>query len=258
MVLGPQNAFAEAEAKLIVDYVKGGGRALLALDPVIENDTVQPTGFEGPLEALSIRLDRALVLEMAEERLISPSPVAFLVTEFGDHETTRIMRGVARVIVAMARSISVLAESDKVDVLLRASPESFAATDISRVMANSDTPPTKGPSDIGGPVDIALAVRTGGDEATKKDGRLIVIGDSDFLQSQFIDAAELENFHLMSAFIGHLTQREALIEIPPKKVKGGTIMFTQDDLGNLLVRVGILIPGAAFLLGLVVWLNRRA
>jgi hypothetical protein len=257
MVLGPTNAFSEPEAKLIVEYVKGGGRALLALDPVIENDQVQPTGFEGPLEALSVRLDRSLVLEMAEERLISPSPVAFLVTEFGDHETTRMMRDVGRVIVTLARSISLLAESDKADVLLRASPASFAATDISRVMA-TDTPPTKGPSDIAGPVDIALAVRTGGEDASKKDGRLIVIGDSDFLQSQFIDAPELENFHLMSAFIGHLTQREALIEIPPKKVKGGTIMFTQDDLTGLLLKVGALIPGAVFLLGLCVWLNRRA
>lgn len=256
LVLGPQNAFPEAEAKVIIDYVKAGGRALLALDPVIENDTIQPTGFEGPLESLSIRLDRSLALELNEDHLLSPSPVVFLVTEFGDHRATRLFRGGARVVVTLARSLSLLQESDKVEVLLRASPQSFGLTDIARM--KSDTVPAQGPGDIPGPVDLALAWHSGGDEESKKDGRLIVIGDSDFLQSQFIDAPELENFHLMSAFIGHLTERDALIEIPPKKVKGGTIVFTQEDLTALLFRVGVLIPGAAFLLGLAVWLNRRA
>jgi len=206
---------------------------------------------------LSVRLDRSLVIELSQERLISPSPEVFLVTEFGDHRSTQMLRGVARVVVPVARSLSVLAASDRIEPLMRTSPESFAVTDISR-LRTTEAMPQKGPGDIAGPVDVALAVRTGGDEPSKKDGRLIVIGDSDFLQSQFVDAPELENFHLMSAFIGHLTERDALIEIPPKKVKGGTIMFTQDDLTALLFRVGVLIPGAAFLLGLAVWLNRRA
>jgi hypothetical protein len=258
LVLGPQNAFAESEAKVIVEYVKAGGRALLALDPVIENDVVQPTGFEGPLETLGVRLDRSVTLELNEEHLLSPSPLLFLVTEFGEHKSTRILRGGARVVLTLARSLSVLGESDKVEVLMRASAQSFAVTDVARIQQGDAAIPTQQPGDIAGPVDLALAVRTGGEEETKKDGRLIVIGDSDFLQTQFIDAPELENFHLMSAFIGHLTERDALIEIAPKKVKGGNIVFTQDDMTALLFRVGVLIPGAAFLLGLAVWLNRRS
>jgi hypothetical protein len=257
LVLGPQNAFAESEARVIVEYVKGGGRALLALDPVIENDVVQPTGFEGPLETLGVRLDRSLALELNEEHLLSPSPLLFLVTEFGEHRSTRMLRGGARVVLTLARSLSVLAESDKIEVLLRASPQSFAVTEVARIK-DGGAAPTQAPGDIPGPVDLALAVHTGGEEETKKDGRLIVIGDSDFLQTQFIDAPELENFHLMSAFIGHLTERDALIEIAPKKVKGGNIVFTQDDLNGLLFRVGVLIPGAALLLGLAVWLQRRS
>jgi ABC-2 type transport system permease protein len=257
LVLGPQNAFAESEAKVIVEYVKGGGRALLALDPVIENDVVQPTGFEGPLETLGVRLDRSLALELNEEHLLSPSPLLFLVTEFGEHRSTRMLRGGARVVLTLARSLSVLAESDKIEVLLRASPQSFAVTDVARIK-DGGAAPAQAPGDIPGPVDLALAVHTGGEEETKKDGRLIVIGDSDFLQAQFIDAPELENFHLMSAFIGHLTERDALIEIAPKKVKGGNIVFTQDDMTALLFRVGVLIPGAALLLGLAVWLQRRS
>jgi ABC-2 type transport system permease protein len=181
----------------------------------------------------------------------------FLVTEFGEHRSTRILRGGARVVLTMARSLSVLGETDKIEVLLRASPQSFAVMDLARIK-QGEAAPTPVPGDVKGPVDLALAVRIGGDEESKKDGRLIVIGDSDFLQSQFIDAPELENFHLMSSFIGHLTEREALIEIAPKKVKGGNIIFTQEDLTALIFRVGVLIPGAMFLLGIAVWLNRRS
>jgi ABC-type uncharacterized transport system involved in gliding motility auxiliary subunit len=257
LVLGPQNAFPESEAKAILDYVKGGGRALLALDPVIENDVVQPTGFEGALEGVGVRLDRTLALELNAEHLLSPSPLVFLVTEFGEHRATRILRGGARVVLEMARSVSVLGESDKTEVLLRASPQSFAVADLARIK-QGEAAPTPVPGDVQGPVDLALAVRLGGEEESKKDGRLIVIGDSDFLQTQFIDAPELENFHLMSSFIGHLTERDALIEIAPKKVKGGNIIFTQEDLTALIFRVGVLIPGAVFLLGLAVWLNRRS
>jgi hypothetical protein len=139
---------------------------------------------------------------------------------------------------------------------MRTSPKSFAATDIARVLAGQGAP-VQAPGDVNGPVDLALAYRTG-EPDDAKGGRMILIGDSDFLQGPLLEAPELANFHLMSAFIGHLTERKALVEIPAKKVKGGTIMFTQEDLGALLFRVGVLIPGAAFLLGLAVWLNRRS
>jgi len=87
---------------------------------------------------------------------------------------------------------------------------------------------------------------------------MIVVGDADFLAMPLIEAPALANFHLASAWVGWLTQREALIEIPPKKVKGGAVTFTQDDLGALLFRVAVLLPGAALLLGIAVWLNRRS
>jgi len=34
-------------------------------------------------------------------------------------------------------------------------------------------------------------------------------------------------------------------------------VFSQDDLWALLFRVAVLVPGAAFVLGFAVWMNRR-
>jgi hypothetical protein len=258
-VLGPLRAFSAPEAELIVKYVSGGGNALIALDPVIEHDQIQPTGFEEQLKALNVRLDGSLAVELDPKRLLSPNTVQFAITEFGDHETTRPLQGRAHVVVALARSLSLVQQSDRVEPLLRTSDQAFGATDIARVMAG-DAEPTRGPGDISGPLDVALAVRTTGgpeDAQDKPGGRLIVAGDSDLLTPALLEAPELANFHLASAWTGWLTERKALIEIPPKKMKGGNAMFTQGDLAGVFFRVVVLLPGAALLFGFMVWFSRR-
>jgi ABC-2 type transport system permease protein len=260
LVLGPLRAFSAAEAKLILDWVQAGGNALLALDPVIEHDQIQPTGFEDALKALNVRLDSSLAIELDPKRLLSPNTVEFAITEFGDHDTTRALKGRAHVVVALARSLSLLQPSDRVEPLLRTSEQAFGATDISRVMT-AEKEPERAPGDISGPLDVAFAVRTAADPDAAHDkpgGRLIVVGDSDLLMPALLEAPELANFHLASAWTGWLTERDALVEIPAKKVKGGTAMFTQDDLSGLFFRVGVLLPAAALLFGFMVWFTRRA
>jgi hypothetical protein len=207
-----------------------------------------------------VRLDSSLVIELNPERLLSPHTVEFVVTGFGDHVTTRALKNNARVVVAMARSLSVVQQSERVEALLRTSEQAFGATNIAAVKATGESP-TRGSGDLAGPLDLALAVQVSGeagDPNAKPGGRLVVVGDSDFLQSPLLEAPELANFHLASAWTGWLTQRQALIEIPPKKLSGGNIVFTQDDVWALVFRVGVLLPGAALLLGLAVWWSRRA
>ena len=258
LVLGPARAFSETEAKLVIDYVHAGGNALLALDPTIEQDQIQPTGFEAALASVGVRLDASLAVELDPDHLLSPNTVEFVVTGFGDHETTRVLKDRARVFVAMARSLSVTQQSERIEGLLRTSAKAFGATDMKAVMAG-DKEPAKGPADIAGPLDLALAVSLSPETIEKpKGGRMVVVGDSDFLAAPALESPDLANFHLASAWIGWITQRQALIEIPPKKVKGGSVMFTQEDLGALLFRVGVLMPASALLLGVAVWLNRRA
>jgi hypothetical protein len=143
---------------------------------------------------------------------------------------------------------------------MRTSDQAFGELEIGQVMGDQE--PTKSPGDIAGPVPLGVAVRVNVNPDKPVDGkpggRLVVIGDSDWLEGALLQVPDLANFHLASAWIGWLGEREALIQIPPKKIKRGNIVFTQDDLWALLLRVGILLPGAALLFGVAVWINRRA
>jgi hypothetical protein len=143
---------------------------------------------------------------------------------------------------------------------MRGSEKSFGKVNIAEVAPDAE--PSRGVSDIAGPVTLAVATElkapSGSDKDKARGGRLAVIGDSDFLTDALLQTPELANFHLASALIGWTSQRPALIEIPPKKIKSGNIVLSQDDLWSLLFRVVGLLPAAALVLGVAVWLNRRS
>jgi ABC-2 type transport system permease protein len=258
MVIGPERAFSETEAKLLIDYVHAGGNALLAIGPVLERDELLPSGFEQALAGVGVRLDRSLAVELDPAHQASSTPVKFLVTEFGDHATTALLKDRGRVVVGPARSVSVTAPNERVSVLLRTSKEAFGLTDFAR-LGQPGSALTRGPTDIAGPLDLALALNLGADPASKKPGgRLIVVGDGDWLAPEALASQDILNSYLASAWTGWLTQRSTLIEVPAKKIKGGSILFSQEQLGDLLIRVAVLLPLAALFFGVVVWLNRRA
>ena len=264
LVLGPTRAFSAAEASMLGDYVSHGGNLLLALDPLIEHDQVEPSGFEGTLEQFGVRLDADVVLEGSSEHLLGDNMAEFVVTDFNDHTITRNLQGRGRVFTVLSRSVTPTGGNDRVTTLLRTSDKGFGVTNLAALAAG--TQPERGPSDIAGPVSLAIAMRVpqigeareDDGSSEKTGGRLVVVGDTDFLQGPLLETPELANLDFASAITGYLTQRNALIAIAPKKVKGGALVLSQDDLMALFFRVVVLLPAAALLLGVGVWMSRRS
>ncbi|MCA9603889.1 MAG: GldG family protein, partial [Myxococcales bacterium] len=75
-VVGPLRAFRDEEAKMIRDYVAHGGNALFALDPVIERESITPTGLESVLAEWGIAVDASIVLELSSDRVPPPGNAA--------------------------------------------------------------------------------------------------------------------------------------------------------------------------------------
>ncbi len=257
-VLGPLKAFADDESAALKRYLDAGGNVLLALDPVLEGDQVAPTGLESLAEAHGIRIDRDVLVELDRERLLSPSPVeAFIVTSFGSHATVRPLATLrAPVVLQLARTVSALPGAD---VLISASDKAYGETQLAQLTAGDELKPSEG--DVAAPVHVAVAApnkQEGQGEKRKLGGRMIAIGDSDWLHAELLHQPQLANVDLLAGFTGYLTAREALVSIAPRKIDAQSLVITEEGLFGVFLRVVVLMPLAALVLGVGVWWQRRA
>ncbi len=232
---------------------------LFALDPIVDHDQLQPTGLESFLKDMGVDADNTLVFEFDPAHLLAktPVPTLFFVTAFGNHRTTNLLAATdARILVHQARSVRPQSGSSAI-ALLETSKQALTKSHVSEFIAGAEV--KKEANDIEGPVSIAVAVvRQNANAKGKAQGRIVVIGDSDWMQGAMLNNPALSNANLMTAFVGWLTERDALISIAPKKGKAVTMNVSEADLGAVLFRVLGIIPGTVFLLGLLAWWSRRS
>lgn len=263
-VISPQRPFSKDEVAVVDRYLASGGNLLLTFDPVLKKEALTATGFEGSLEARGIVVGVDLVIENDTAQQLPGNPGdLFLVTNMGTHRLVdTIRKRGGGILFAVARSIDVTDGSDT-EVLFRTSPAAVAETDIARALdpnaAGEPTPPSAVP--------LAVAweyVPPLGDDLKPvkaegpTPGRLLVVGDSDWMSSELLENPQLSNIDFLSSSVGWLTQREALINIAPRKTNARAVIMSDSDLQNLLFRVVVLLPLAAFIAGFGVWWSRRS
>ena len=263
-VVSPQRPFSEDEVALVDSYLTSGGNVLLAFDPVLKKEALTPTGFEASLEKRGIVLGEDLVIENDAAQQLPGNPGdLFLVTNLGTHRVVdTIRKRGGGIILAVARSVDV-ANGREAEVLFRTSLNAVAETDLARAIdpdANGGpTPPSAVPLAAAWEYIPALGddlrpVETQG----PTPGRLLVIGDTDWMAPELLDNAQLSNIDFLSSTAGWLTQREALINIAPRKTNARAVIMSDADLQNLLFRVVVLLPLAALIAGFGVWWSRRS
>lgn len=274
-VVGPRLAFAEEEVDLLRGYLRGGGNMLFALDAEIGRDDLAPTGLDAFMRELGVRVDRAIVLEL-DPNMIPPGTMSaagpYAVADWGEHPITSPIMGLGPVgiIANMARPVRPLTEGDEdVVVLVRTSADSFAETDIAGLIEGRE--PTRDESDIEGPLPLAVATRvevvraegadTEEDESQDEDplgGRVVVVGDAEFFTGEFMRSPQVVNLDFASATVGWLTQRDALIELPARRVTLTPVRVSSADIVSVWMKVVVLLPLSVIFFGLAIWWNRRA
>ena len=267
-VVGPQRAFREQEAGTLEEYLRGGGRVLALLDPLMEGDRFAPTGLEGLARRAGVELVDDIILEVDPRRLVSDSPLTFVVSEFTRHESVEALGlpegtdpalaeqiGAYPVVMSTARSLRHAEGTDAVaDELARTSAASWGETDVAS-LGSGDRVPAQDPVDSPGPAIVAMASVLKGEEPGK-EGRLVVVGDSDFLSDELQVNSSLFNRDFWSSSVAWLTSREDLISIAAKNPEHVRLNLTDEDV-SLVWQV---VVGEALLIlviGLVVWFRRR-
>ncbi|MCB9667336.1 MAG: Gldg family protein [Myxococcales bacterium] len=265
-VIGPNRTFQPQEAEAVSEYLRQGGNALFALDPMIVREELVPTGLETVAERFGIQIENSVLVERDPNQLPQSSALErFYVSDFGAHPTTRALTTAEiPAVLHQARVVEPIHGSGA-QMLLQTSAQAVAFSRVRDLQASLKND-TGLPADVRhGPLSIAVAgtesaAKSASDKLRNKSvaGRLVVVGDSDWLAMTYLEAPELANLYLASAWTGWLTERAALISIPPKRIRRGGVNWSVEDLNDLWWRLVVLVPFGMLLLGAVVWWRRKA
>ena len=269
VVSGPNRTFMTNEAAMLKGYLKNGGKLMLLLDPIVKDNRFIPTGLESLCANDGILLGSDIIMETDPQRLPSKTPVTFLISEFGVHKAVKQLSlpdaigadakeqtDAFPVVFSMARS---LGEKDTdtalVDNLAKTSTMSWGEVDLAS-LGSGDSAPTQDQYDTAGPVVVGMiAVETTKDK--EKAGKLLVIGDSDFLEEELFVNSSLYNRDFWSGLVGWMTAREDLVSIAPKNPEHIRLSLTKEDAGTIWwTLIGEVILVIA--LGVMVWMRRRS
>ncbi len=240
VLAGPDQVMRDDALKSVRSYVEQGGAALFLLDNhqvSPESPTTVPvtTGLEGFLEENGIRMDAGMAMDYSSNSTISmgrqgifnlvrPYPLWPIGLKGEDHPTTRDLSNLS---VGWATAITVT-DSSKVQKL-------WVTTEAGAIqppggMIMPETLPEPDPDNLQ-TLTFAVAVdavAAAGEEAEGKGaGRMIVVGDVDFLQEQFV-RSNPQNLLFAANAIDWLVQDEALISIRSKTRTPPLMAFTSE------------------------------
>ncbi|MBI2503987.1 MAG: GldG family protein [Candidatus Latescibacteria bacterium] len=241
VVLSPKTPFLSNEVEALRRYLKGGGAALVLLDPPYQ------TGLEGLLGEWGIEVENDFVIDTSGLGslfgLDYTSPVA---VEYGDHPVTRKHRGLMT-FYELCRSVHYSERSGLNGTdLVKTSKEGWAETDLGVLQAKGNkTVKLDEGVDRPGPISLAAAV-----DAGQGGGRLVVFGDADFAGNRFFDLQG--NGDLALNAISWLAEDESLISIRPREPGYNPIALTESQSDFIFWLTVVLYPLAVAVAGIAV------
>ena len=249
-IVGPSMTLLDPEVKAIEAYLKSGGNVVMALEPQVK------TGLEKILSTVGLKMQNQLVATVLETpigKAVDPrfargsefSSTHVIVKPFGKDQFTLF-----HLPVGLERTAPPPKDLSIDDLIkTNSSVMGFANTKF-------DTEGTKGPfvlaNTVVGPYPGTAAAEK---NAEKKDFNLIVFGDAEWLNDQYLYQNLNRDLALnMSAFLSH---EENLISITPREV--GVTQMEMSQMGFTLLIFGFVIPLPVlmFVGSGVLWYRRR-
>lgn len=260
VIAGPQVDYLPGEVKLIREFVEKGGDLLLLLDPGSLH------GLAPLTEQLGVRLQPGVVVDPTTQLFGINDPRFAIVAEYPFHPVTRGF--------------------DRVTLLPQAAalefrkPEGWQGDAILETVARSwsETGPMSGElaldkgKDIPGPLTVGIAMsrelsdgaqakteaanpNAGSNANAKKEQRVIIVGDGDFVSNSFLGNGG--NLDLGVNMINWLSHDDTLVSIPAKTTPDRNLELSQAT--QLMIGLGflLLIPAMLIGSGVVIWLKRR-
>ncbi len=286
VVAGPSTDLLPAEADLLGNYLEGGGKLLLMLDPPdTENDPPQPNlvalaGEWGIELGADVVVDASGVGQLlgtdASVPVAATYPPHAITDDFNLLTAFPLARSVRPVTGGVSGRTGV--------VVVETGARSWAEADLSQ-LATGEVTLDEDAGDVPGPVPIATVVSQAIDEPEPADdgadaaegadesadgsadaagtdddeppleARLAVFGDSDFASNSAVGIQGNRDLALNT--INWLAQQENLIAIRPREPEDRRITLTADQQARVYWLSLLLLPGFIAGAGIYTWWGRR-
>ena len=261
VVAGPEKVLEQAELDAIDTYLADGGDALFLLDPR------STPGLDRFLSKWGFKVGDNIVVDQVFRLFYGPSlGVDPIVEEYGTHAITEDFEG--QTLFHMVRSVDVAEELPtgvNAVSLAKTSPKSWAETDLDLFFSKSEV--SLSSDDVNGPVSVAVALTAeAGEKETdsepsredvteKKQAKVVVVGDADFVDNQYI--AKMYNGDLFLNIINWLAGEDAYISIRPKSTRGSMVVMTPEQTHSIFYTSVLIFPEVLLLIGIAIWWRRR-
>jgi len=262
-VADPEKPLGEGELAALKRYMDRGGNVLFLVNPR------SAPGVDALVAEWGVEVGKDVVVDQVFRLFEGPAlGVEPIVEDFGSHEITKDFQG--QVLFNMVSSVRVkddLPPGLNAVSLASTSSKSWAETDLGTLFDKGEVSLTE--DDMKGPVSVAVAVTreaappeakpgAQGAEAAgtgEKESRIVVIGDADFADNQYI--AKMYNADFLLNVINWLAGEEEYISVRPKATRGSQVAMTPEQTQNIFYLSVLILPEILLLLGLTIWWRRR-
>jgi len=269
IIAGPTADYLPPEIDAIRKYLRGGGKALFMLDPVIGNTMHPVPNLEGLLKEWGVAMGHDVVLDVSGvgQMLGTDASVPVVTPPYPSHPVTKDFTLLTAY--PLAQSVSGQASAnpnETVQNMLQTSDRSWSESDVKSLLGGGKVSFDEKSGDRKGPITIGLTLSEDAKDAPAPSGaagstpgkpqtRIAVIGDSDFASNAVVGVQG--NSDLFVNINNWLTQQEDLISIHPRAEDDRRIALTADQQRRLAWMSLLLIPGLVLGAGVYNWAQRR-
>lgn len=259
LVAGPHNDFTMEEFQILKDAFHAGKGILFLIDPMEAGEGKEFGAF---FKSFGVDLGMNVIVDKASRMVGGDFLVALVSQYMTQHPITKdfVQPTLFPVTRSVQPAVEMPADLDVIPLAL-SSNESWAETNLAQLEKGEAN--FESSYDIIGPIPMAVAVetKTTKDSDSKavgnpqKGGRLVVIGDSDFVSNAYFDLSGNANFALSA--LRWLGKEDLLITLRPRNEEFRPMLLSQRQ-RLLLIGVSLgAIPGLVLLAGLATFIWRR-
>lgn len=249
VIASPQAQIAPTAANQLVDYIETGGNLLWLTEP--DSDF----GLAALAKALSVHALTGVAVDAAAAAYRIGDPSFIAIAGYPHNPITQDFD--LTTLFPQASALAQVSDAQwELTPLLRTGQKSW--TQIGPIPKQGDTATisydaSKG--EIPGPLDIGFSLTRLSPSPAKREQRVVVIGDGDFLSNAFLGNGGNREFG--QRVFDWLLHDDALIEIPDKLAPDRHLALSQRALGALGFGFLLALPGLLLIAGGLIWWRRR-